>query len=207
MTHVREAVEQIRGTAVNQVDGAEVALVTGGPAALPVSGTLCLRARMRDDDRHDEPTPTVARHPGRVPVDPHASARRRVDAAVLGRRREDRLVVPRCTNCGTFRLPPPPFCFVCQHQRGRVGRAARARAPSTASPSCVTRWRGCCTTSVPYASGIVELDGTQGAGRAHDRATSSTATSTPLAIGDRVEIVWEHVSDDMSVPRFRPVRT
>ena len=40
MTHVREAVEQIRGTAVNQVDGAEIALVTGGPASLPVSGTL-----------------------------------------------------------------------------------------------------------------------------------------------------------------------
>ncbi len=40
MTHVREAVEQMRGTAVNQVAGAEVALVTGGPASLPVSGTL-----------------------------------------------------------------------------------------------------------------------------------------------------------------------
>jgi len=40
MTHVREAVEQIRGTAVNQVEGAEIALVTGGPASLPVSGTL-----------------------------------------------------------------------------------------------------------------------------------------------------------------------
>ena len=26
-----------------------------------------------------------------------------------------------------------------------------------------------------------------------------------LQIGDRVEIVWEHVSDDMSVPRFRPI--
>jgi len=40
MTHVREGVEQLRGTAVNQVAGAEVALVTGGPAGLPVSGTL-----------------------------------------------------------------------------------------------------------------------------------------------------------------------
>jgi acetyl-CoA acetyltransferase len=40
MTHVREAVEQLRGVAVNQVEGAEIALVTGGPAALPVSGTL-----------------------------------------------------------------------------------------------------------------------------------------------------------------------
>ena len=40
MTHVREAVEQLRGVAVNQVEGAEVALVTGGPAGLPVSGAL-----------------------------------------------------------------------------------------------------------------------------------------------------------------------
>lgn len=43
MTHVREAVEQLRGVAVNQVEGAEIALVTGGPAALPVSGTLLRR--------------------------------------------------------------------------------------------------------------------------------------------------------------------
>jgi acetyl-CoA acetyltransferase len=43
MTHVREAVEQLRGVAVNQVDGAEIALVTGGPAGLPVSGTLLRR--------------------------------------------------------------------------------------------------------------------------------------------------------------------
>jgi acetyl-CoA acetyltransferase len=42
-THIREAVEQLRGVAVNQVEGAEVALVTGGPASLPVSGTLLRR--------------------------------------------------------------------------------------------------------------------------------------------------------------------
>jgi len=43
MTHVREAVEQLRGTAVNQVADAEIALVTGGPAGLPVSGALLRR--------------------------------------------------------------------------------------------------------------------------------------------------------------------
>jgi acetyl-CoA acetyltransferase len=43
MTHVREAVEQLRGVAVNQVPDAEVALITGGPASLPVSGTLLRR--------------------------------------------------------------------------------------------------------------------------------------------------------------------
>jgi acetyl-CoA acetyltransferase len=40
MTHVKEGVEQIRGTAVNQVAGCEVALVTGGPASIPVSGLV-----------------------------------------------------------------------------------------------------------------------------------------------------------------------
>jgi acetyl-CoA acetyltransferase len=40
MTHVKEAVEQLRGTAVNQVEGAQIALVTGGPASIPVSGLL-----------------------------------------------------------------------------------------------------------------------------------------------------------------------
>jgi acetyl-CoA acetyltransferase len=43
MSHVKEAVEQLRGTAVKQVDGAEVALVTGGPASLPVSALLLRR--------------------------------------------------------------------------------------------------------------------------------------------------------------------
>jgi acetyl-CoA acetyltransferase len=43
MTHVREAVEQLRGTAVNQVDGAEIALVTGGTSLLPMGGSLLRR--------------------------------------------------------------------------------------------------------------------------------------------------------------------
>lgn len=44
MTHVREAVEQLRGTACNQVPDAELALVTGGPSNLPVSGLILARS-------------------------------------------------------------------------------------------------------------------------------------------------------------------
>ena len=40
MTHIYEAVEQLRGTAINQVADAELALVTGGPAPIPVSGAI-----------------------------------------------------------------------------------------------------------------------------------------------------------------------
>jgi len=40
MTHVREAIDQLRGTAINQVEDAEFALVTGGPAPIPTSGMI-----------------------------------------------------------------------------------------------------------------------------------------------------------------------
>ena len=40
MTHVREAVQQLRHSATNQIADAELALVTGGPSSLPVSGLI-----------------------------------------------------------------------------------------------------------------------------------------------------------------------
>lgn len=40
MTQIREACEQLRGTAVNQVAGAHYALVTGGPAPVPMSAAI-----------------------------------------------------------------------------------------------------------------------------------------------------------------------
>jgi len=43
MTHVKEAVEQLRGEAVNQVEDAELALVTGGPAPMPTSALILRR--------------------------------------------------------------------------------------------------------------------------------------------------------------------
>jgi acetyl-CoA acetyltransferase len=42
-SHVVEAVEQIRGTAINQVEGAEIALVTSAPSAAPVGAMLVRR--------------------------------------------------------------------------------------------------------------------------------------------------------------------
>ena len=40
MSHIREAVAQIRGDAVNQVPDAKFALVTGGPSSVPMSGLI-----------------------------------------------------------------------------------------------------------------------------------------------------------------------
>lgn len=40
MTHVREAVEQVRGVAVNQVKDVAFSLATGGPSEVPMSGLI-----------------------------------------------------------------------------------------------------------------------------------------------------------------------
>ncbi len=118
---------------------------------------------------------------------------------------EERLVAPRCTNCGTFRLPPPPMCFVCQHRE-----VEWVELPGTGTVYSFTVVRHplarMLNEVVPYASGIIELDGTQGAG-ARMIANIVECDVDALRIGDRVEIVWEHLGDDMSVFRFRPITT
>jgi acetyl-CoA acetyltransferase len=45
MTHIREAVEQLRGTAVNQIKEATTALVTGGPAPAPMTAAILRNER------------------------------------------------------------------------------------------------------------------------------------------------------------------
>jgi uncharacterized protein len=117
--------------------------------------------------------------------------------------KQDRLAAPRCTTCGTFRLPPAPFCWVCQAQAvewaelpgtGTVYTYTVVHHPlhPDLSPVC------------PYISGVVELDGTQGAGA---RLLVNIIDCDPqeISVGTRGRIVFEHVNDEMSTPRFRPL--
>ncbi|HZR15446.1 MAG TPA: thiolase [Acidimicrobiia bacterium] len=65
MTHVKEAVEQLRGDAVNQVEDARVALVTGGPASIPVSSLLLRSERASGSERKRGPNgPRLGRKSG-----------------------------------------------------------------------------------------------------------------------------------------------
>jgi uncharacterized OB-fold protein len=117
--------------------------------------------------------------------------------------REDRLVAPRCTTCGTFRLPPAPFCWVCQAQA-----VEWIELPGTGTVYTYTvvhhPLHPDLSAACPYISGVVELDGTQGAGA---RLLVNILDCDPreITVGTRVRIVFEHVNDDMSTPRFRPV--
>lgn len=117
--------------------------------------------------------------------------------------KDGRLVAPRCTDCGTFRLPPSPFCFACASREFEW-----VELPGTGTVYSFTIVRHPLhpdlAEACPYVSGVVELDGTQGAGA---RMIVNIVDCDPEAvqIGDRVQIIWERVNEEMTVPRFRPL--
>jgi uncharacterized protein len=116
---------------------------------------------------------------------------------------EGRLVASQCTKCGTFLLPPQPICFACQ---GMTFEWAELPGTGTVYTFTVVRHPLAphLVEVVPYVSGVIELDATQGAGC---RLMANIIDCDPEAvrIGDKVRVVFEKVSETMAVPRFTPV--
>jgi uncharacterized protein len=57
---------------------------------------------------------------------------------------------------------------------------------------------------VPYVSGIIELDGTQGAG-ARMMLNITGCDPETVRVGDKVEIWFDKISDTYAMPRARPL--
>jgi uncharacterized OB-fold protein len=112
---------------------------------------------------------------------------------------EHRLVLPRCTNCSTFRFPPSAFCWVCRHQgvdwvehdgNGELYSFTVMRhavIPQVAD-------------ALPLVIGVVELPDTNGC-----RIIGDILDCPPevVEIGMPVAIEWYDVEEG-SVPCFRP---
>jgi uncharacterized OB-fold protein len=126
---------------------------------------------------------------------PHPSATTQpfFDAA-----REHRLVCMRCDDCGTFRLPPTRHCYVCRSQAVTWEELA-----GTGEVYTFTVARHAFTPyladAVPYVIAVIKLDG---AGDA--RLVSNVVDTDPAAVhvGAKVRVVFDDVSDDVSIPRF-----
>lgn len=120
------------------------------------------------------------------------------DAAAQGR-----LTAIRCTSCGTFRLPPAPVCFECQ-----AADTEWVDLPGTATVYTFTIVRHPLHPDLaevcPYVVGVVELDGTQGAGA---RMIVNIIDCDPdqLQVGDRVRVAFEQTAGELRTPRFRPI--
>jgi uncharacterized protein len=129
-------------------------------------------------------------------VYPDAWTRHFWDAA-----REHRLVVARCKVCGADRMPPTPFCWQCRSQDTEW-----VELPGTGTVYTFTIARHALTpateNALPYVIAVIALDGTEGA-----RLISNVVGITPddVAIGMPVEVVYDDVSPDVTIPRFQPL--
>jgi len=114
---------------------------------------------------------------------------------------EHRLVIQRCTSCGTFRLPPTGFCWKCRSQdvewveqdgRGTVYSFTIVWHPLLPDFA----------DSVPYVPAVVELPGTNGCRLV---GAMTDVTTDAMKVGMEVELVWRDVRDGTTVPTWRPV--
>jgi uncharacterized OB-fold protein len=110
---------------------------------------------------------------------------------------EHRLVVQRCTGCGHTRLPPAPLCPECRSTdsdwkqvsgRGEVYTYTIVHRPIAAGQQ------------LPFVIAVIALEGAGGV-----RMISNVVDAKPedLAIGLPVELVWEDMSTELALPRFR----
>ena len=111
---------------------------------------------------------------------------------------EHRLVVQRCAACGHPQLPPSPICAECRSTeaswqqvsgRGEVYTYTIAHRPIAAGQP------------LPTVIAVIALEGAGGV-----RIISNLVGVDPDAvrIGLPVELVWEDMSSELAIPRFRP---
>lgn len=111
---------------------------------------------------------------------------------------EHRLVVQCCAECGHTRLPPAPVCSECRSEeagwqevsgRGEVYTYTIVHRPIAAEQT------------IPYVIAVIALEDSGGV-----RMISNLVEMEPesVVIGLPVELVWEDMSDDLAIPRFRP---
>lgn len=111
--------------------------------------------------------------------------------------REGRLVVQRCGGCGTLRFPPRELCSTClareatwEHVSGRGEVFSYNVMHQVYHPGFVSE--------VPYAVVIVRLE--------EGPKITSNLVDCPvgeITIGMPVEVVFERVSPEVTLPKFR----
>ena len=111
---------------------------------------------------------------------------------------EGRLVVQSCGACKAERHPPAPCCSRCGSYDQEVRDTAGTGVVYTFTIVHKPLIPG---MPEPYVVASIELDGTEGL-----RVVSNLVEIDPseVRIGLAVEVVFEKMSDELVVPRFRP---
>ena len=115
--------------------------------------------------------------------------------------REHRLVVPRCASCGAHRFAPAPSCYRChsfdveyEESAGRGELYTWTVVHQVMHPAV--------EAAVPYNVAVVRLDD---CGGAMFTTNIVGVANDELVAGMHVEVRWDDVTDEVSLPRFAPV--
>jgi len=114
--------------------------------------------------------------------------------------RESRLIACKCADCGAFRMPPTAFCWNC-----RSREIEWVTLPGTGTVYTFTIVRHPMTPAarhaIPYVVAVISLDGAAGT-----RLISNVvgAALEDVHIDMKVEVIFDRVSPELTVPRFRP---
>ena len=112
------------------------------------------------------------------------------------------LSLQRCQSCGHFQHPPYPTCVNCMSIDLKFEPVAGNGAIYAYTIMYHTGDKRF-AAAVPYASIIVELDAAPGALMAGNLLE---APYTEAKVGRRVEVVFQKLNDDITLPQFRLAR-
>jgi uncharacterized OB-fold protein len=115
--------------------------------------------------------------------------------------REHRLVIQRCRDCGTFRHLPHVMCARCQSSAYDWVESA-GRGTVFTYTIVVHPVHEATIDVVPYNVVIVQLDDCGGV-----LVPSNVVDCPPddVHVGMRVEVTWDTISDEITIPRFRRI--
>jgi hypothetical protein len=110
----------------------------------------------------------------------------------------EKLTACQCGNCGTFRMPPTPYCPECLSQK--------VEWPALPGTATIYSFAVCDRSPYPdvpdfvYIPIIVEMDGAPGV-----RLVSNLigADPTQVAIGQKITVAWNDISEGWKQPVFR----
>ena len=112
--------------------------------------------------------------------------------------REKRLVMPRCTSCGTYRFPVSRFCHAC-NKPGYEWHAVSGRGKVHTFIVYHRAYHPGFVAELPYVVGLVELE--EG-----PRIISNIVGIPPEEVrcDMKVAVRFETITPDAALPKFAP---
>lgn len=114
--------------------------------------------------------------------------------------RRHQLLIKRCTDCGFYIHYPKPFCPKCWSENVRPERVSGRGKVFT---FCIVRQQIAPGLSPPYVVALVTPEEAE-----YVRLTANIVDCQPeeVYIGMPVEVTWQDMDAELTLPQFRPAR-